>query len=310
MRTGLGRALILALLVCLSRPSRAVELPPQAFQCRLTFVACPQRILDAAQSAVVGRVGHEFYAKYVTLNGFRRLESSWLLQYKVRMASRPWIDEKVSLTVDSSGAVLGGVNGVPDCARHPAACDFSVTERSAVEAARRAGFDPGLRPWKVDFQWVAVIPVPTYAWVIINATRLGPDGCSGEGEGLIVDAGTAEVLTGDNLVWECDFFIGKPPDRLPADGEDVHYDEAPVPVIKVNPVYPDHARGSGLVGDVVLHVLVGKDGRVMQTKVVRGTTELNYAAIDAVRKWVFKPALKNLEPVTAWAEITVHFPPE
>ena len=96
-------------------------------------------------------------------------------------------------------------------------------------------------------------------------------------------------------------------DDLPQQGEFVYYEDEPVPVTTVQPVYPEFAREAQIQGKVVLHVLVGKDGRVKNVKVAKGVTGLNDAAMDAVRKWVFKPALSNNKPVAVWVEVPVDF---
>jgi protein TonB len=96
-------------------------------------------------------------------------------------------------------------------------------------------------------------------------------------------------------------------DDLPSPGDFVYYEDEPVPVTTVQPVYPEFAREAQIQGKVILHVLVGKDGRVKNVKVSKGVTGLNDAAIEAVRKWVFKPALSNNKPVAVWVEVPVDF---
>ena len=87
----------------------------------------------------------------------------------------------------------------------------------------------------------------------------------------------------------------------------IYYDEGPQPVTRIDPSYPEMARVAQVQGRVVLHVLVGRDGRVKSMKVVRSITYLDEAAKQAVGQWVFKPALKAGEPVAAWVEIPVDF---
>ena len=94
---------------------------------------------------------------------------------------------------------------------------------------------------------------------------------------------------------------------LPSEGEFVYYEDAPAPVTAPPPVYPEFAREAQIQGKVTLHVLVGKDGRVKNVKVIRGVTGLNDAAVEAVKKWVFKPALSNNKPVAVWVEVPVDF---
>lgn len=96
-------------------------------------------------------------------------------------------------------------------------------------------------------------------------------------------------------------------DDLPSEGEFVYYEDPPTPVSQVQPSYPEMAREAQIQGRVVLHVLVGKDGRVKNVKVIRGVNYLNDAATDAVKKWVFKPALSNNKPVAVWVEVPVDF---
>jgi len=96
-------------------------------------------------------------------------------------------------------------------------------------------------------------------------------------------------------------------DDMPNEGEFVYYEDPPAPVSQVQPVYPDMAREANIQGKVILHVLVGKDGRVKNVKLIRGVNYLNDAAMDAVKKWVFKPALSNNKPVAVWVEVPVDF---
>lgn len=96
-----------------------------------------------------------------------------------------------------------------------------------------------------------------------------------------------------------------PPTRLPDEGQT--YDQRPVPTDAPQPVYPEFARDANITGRVVLHVLVGENGRVQQVEVVQGVTGLNEAAIDAAKKWTFAPALKNRIPVAAWYELPMDF---
>jgi protein TonB len=104
-----------------------------------------------------------------------------------------------------------------------------------------------------------------------------------------------------------DTLIIAPTEDLPSEGEFVYYEDEPVPVTRVLPNYPEFAREAQIQGKVILHVLVGKDGRVRNVKVIRGVTGLNDAAVEAIRGWVFKPALSNNKPVAVWVEVPIDF---
>lgn len=106
---------------------------------------------------------------------------------------------------------------------------------------------------------------------------------------------------GDSLV------IAPPSDQLPAFGEYVYVEELPEAISKSQPEYPDIARQSNMEGTVVVQALVGKDGRVKDTKVVKSVPVLDDAAVAAVKKWVFKPALSNNKPVAVWVAVPVKF---
>lgn len=76
---------------------------------------------------------------------------------------------------------------------------------------------------------------------------------------------------------------------------------------KVEPRYPDLARRARVRGAVYLRIVVDREGKVRDAKVVRGHKLLSDAALRAVRQWRYTPTLLNGEPVEVTAVITVHF---
>jgi protein TonB len=103
--------------------------------------------------------------------------------------------------------------------------------------------------------------------------------------------------------------VVQPPseDELPKFGDYVYVEELPEAITKVPPSYPDLAREAGVDGQVVVQALVGKDGRVKDTRVVKSIAMLDEAAVAAVKQWVFKPALSNNKPVAVWVAVPVRF---
>ncbi len=74
------------------------------------------------------------------------------------------------------------------------------------------------------------------------------------------------------------------------------------------PVYPEAARRARIQGVVVLECIIGKDGAVREAKVLRGLPlGLTEAAVDAVKKWKFKPSTLNGKPVEVLYILTVRF---
>ena len=79
-------------------------------------------------------------------------------------------------------------------------------------------------------------------------------------------------------------------------------------VQKVEPEYSEAARLARYQGAVVLSLDVGVDGTAQNLRVVRGLgLELGEKAVEAVRKWKFRPAMRNGEAVPVMATIEVNF---
>ncbi len=74
-----------------------------------------------------------------------------------------------------------------------------------------------------------------------------------------------------------------------------------------DPVYPADAKAQGISGPVVLHAIIGPDGRIEKLTVVSGNGMLSGAALDAVKTWVYTPYLLNGEPTAVDTVITVNF---
>jgi TonB family protein len=83
---------------------------------------------------------------------------------------------------------------------------------------------------------------------------------------------------------------------------------APSLVSKVEPQYSEEARNVRYQGTVRLYVEVNPDGEATNIKVERSLgLGLDEKAIEAVRKWRFKPGMKDGKPVTVMATIEVNF---
>ena len=78
-------------------------------------------------------------------------------------------------------------------------------------------------------------------------------------------------------------------------------------VSQPHPVYPPLAKQARISGTVELSAIIGKDGHIMDLKVVRGHPLLVQAALEAVRQWVYQPTLLNGEPVEVQTTIDVNF---
>ena len=82
----------------------------------------------------------------------------------------------------------------------------------------------------------------------------------------------------------------------------------PSVVREVRPDYTEEGRRRGIEGDVVLEIVVRRDGTVGDVKVLQGLgAGLDQRAIDAVRQWRFAPAQRLRVPVDVSVEVAVEF---
>ena len=73
--------------------------------------------------------------------------------------------------------------------------------------------------------------------------------------------------------------------------------------------YPKRARRKGYEGTVVLEVLVNRNGKVDDLRILAssGYAILDSSAVKSVKTWSFKPAKKGNEPVDMWVQVPVRF---
>ncbi|MCK9333345.1 MAG: energy transducer TonB, partial [Candidatus Cloacimonetes bacterium] len=88
----------------------------------------------------------------------------------------------------------------------------------------------------------------------------------------------------------------------------VPYDDPPVVIGSISPVYPEFAKRNGVQGTVVLEVEVLKDGSVRNIHVKKSVPGgLDEAAIEAIRKVRFQPGKSSGQPVDVLLIIPVEF---
>ena len=76
---------------------------------------------------------------------------------------------------------------------------------------------------------------------------------------------------------------------------------------KVDPIYPAEAKASRITGNVMLHVVLGTDGTIMELNLISGDPILSKAALEAVKQWRYKPTLLNGKAVEVESTILVEF---
>jgi TonB family protein len=78
-------------------------------------------------------------------------------------------------------------------------------------------------------------------------------------------------------------------------------------VHKVDPEYPAAARQEKLQGVIVLDVLVGRDGSVLETRALNGPDVLAQAAMEALRWWKFEPYSVQGKPAVVETTVALEF---
>jgi periplasmic protein TonB len=78
---------------------------------------------------------------------------------------------------------------------------------------------------------------------------------------------------------------------------------------RVEPVYPPASRRLDEHGAVRLKVLVDERGRPREVQIAKssGFDRLDQAAVSAVRRWQFSPAMQESRAITAWTQVNVVF---
>jgi len=111
-----------------------------------------------------------------------------------------------------------------------------------------------------------------------------------------------------------------PPPAPPPEEEDdaatvfVAFDDPPTPIggfaaIQKNLKYPEIARKAGVEGTVFVQILVDTKGNVVKTDIVKslGNNGCDEAAIAAIKKVKWKPAMQRDRPVKVQISIPVRF---
>jgi len=162
--------------------------------------------------------------------------------------------------------------------------------------------------WATDMRlafrrWLVVV---AGAWLAVSSA-----GCSqsrGQGSGSVESPPVAEASPPPAPVSAHTPTPILHTSQSPAPEGYVNVEELPEAITRVPPEYPEEARKAKAEGTVQVQALVGADGLVQQVKILSSPSPLlNPAASDAVRKWVFKPAMAHGKPVAVWVTIPVRF---
>jgi TonB family protein len=83
---------------------------------------------------------------------------------------------------------------------------------------------------------------------------------------------------------------------------------APLVLSKMEPQYTEEARKASVQAIVVTSLVVRQDGSPTDVRVIRGAGfGLDEKAVESIRTWQFKPAMKEGKPVAVFATVEVNF---
>ena len=84
--------------------------------------------------------------------------------------------------------------------------------------------------------------------------------------------------------------------------------QAPVATSTPNPIYPFELRRSGVEGKAVVDFIVDEHGNVLRPYALEGTqAEFGRAAVEGLRRWHFRPGIKDGRAVRTHMQIPIEF---
>ena len=117
------------------------------------------------------------------------------------------------------------------------------------------------------------------------------------------------VKKGNTLTKEQDNEILKESDAgtLPTPTEEYLGSEMPSVISQVRPVYPKEARDKKIEGPVVIDILIDAAGKVRDAKILQGEMIFRGPALDAIKKFIFRPAQTDGQKVAVRIRYTLNF---
>jgi TonB family protein len=92
---------------------------------------------------------------------------------------------------------------------------------------------------------------------------------------------------------------GEPPKEVAEPSDDIAY-----PTSTVTPSYPPNGRGDQVA---LVEVEVGKDGSVVEARIIRSIAGFDFVALDAARQWKFRPAQWEGKAVPSFSYVVFGF---
>jgi hypothetical protein len=161
-----------------------------------------QKMVGIGNELIVSKIGDNYFNNYIKLLTIDYQPPSgiietpyYLLTYTFKIPEKQFVNESIEIGIDIDGNVVREW-GIPS---NPDECEFPVDEAKAIEIARDAGLEEGIKEWESDFYWHDGFK--TYVWSVRNtlsATSVG-EPYEESGRVVIIGANSGEVK--ESLNW-------------------------------------------------------------------------------------------------------------
>jgi hypothetical protein len=172
----------------------------------------PGSILFKSNNFIISYVGREFFNAYISYDHAHYYDADsfcienpencapflqyphYLIVYKFSIPEKPYVNEIVEFVVDTSGNVVPDREpfGLPNCPRNTCWGNFPIIdEEEAIQIARDAGLEDGIREWRTSFHFFAG-DIDDYVWSVSNT--LNENNGSSGGKTLTINSHTGEIL--------------------------------------------------------------------------------------------------------------------
>ena len=121
-------------------------------------------------------------------------------------------------------------------------------------------------------------------------------------EGVVAKKGNTLAKAVDNTT-----LLDSDATALPTPTEEYLVSEMPVLVSEIRPVYPKEAKDKRMEGAVALDVLIDQEGDVRNVRVIDGPEVFRSGALEAMKRFKFKPAKVDGKPVAVRIRYVLNF---
>lgn len=176
----------------------------------------PDFVIEKSNQFVISRVGEDFFKKYISLDythsrywlpdefciqnlsscAIHLQEPYYDMVYSLKIPEKPYVAASLGFPIDTKGNVINVENyasGIPECVTHPEECIFPIDEMQAIQIARDAGLEEGIRKLETSFHWFAG-DLKTYVWTVSNMLyKSSVPSHEASGKIVVIDANSGKV---------------------------------------------------------------------------------------------------------------------